>query len=46
VHGYVLALIKKAGQIAWKQQFIDVAGADAAAAIVAPEYDSLTVTPL
>lgn len=46
IHGFVLALIKKAGFIAWKQEFINVAGEDAAAAIAAPEYDSLTVTPL
>lgn len=46
LHGFVLALVAKAGQVAWKQEFIRVAGEDAAAAVVAPTYDSLTVTKL
>lgn len=46
LHGYVLALIKKAGQIAWKQEFIAKNGQEAADAIVAPERDALTVTPI
>ena len=44
--GYVLAIVKKAGVIAWKQEFVKALGADAAAALTAPDREALTVTKI
>jgi hypothetical protein len=46
IYGYVLAIVKKAGYVAWKQEYIKELGDAKAAAVVAPEREALTLTKL